>query len=200
MTDFEDQTYVEWIAREARRPVTTDPAARARIMAAVRSEPAPSRRRPFWGRLVEPHLFTASPIASLALAAGLVAIGVFGNAIVNSRDGQSTGRPTEVPSRVDARVPVSHDTVMTFVFIAPHAAKVALVGDFNDWSVDKNLMTRAGNGGVWKITVPLSVGRHLYSFVVDSGQWFPDPRAPLAPDDGFGHSNSVVLVSKGSAL
>jgi len=51
---------------------------------------------------------------------------------------------------------------------------------------------------VWSVTLPLSVGRHLYAFVVDS-QWIADPHAPLAPDDGFGHRNSVVLVRRGSA-
>src|ERR1041385_8024141 len=106
MTESDDQTYVEWIAREARRPVTTDPAARARIMDAVRAEPAPSRRRPFWSRLLEPRLVSASPIAGLALAAGLVGIGVFGGSLMNGRDGLSeTGRPKVVPPQASG-VPV----------------------------------------------------------------------------------------------
>jgi hypothetical protein len=199
MTESDDQTYVEWIAREARRPVVMGPAARTRIMDAVRAEPAPRRR--FWHRLIEPRLISASPIASLALAAGLVGIGVFGGTFVNNRDGlTSTGLPQAVPALPIARVPVS-DTVkvMTFRFIAPQAAKVSLVGDFNGWSVDETPMTRVDNGGVWSVTVPLSVGRHLYSFVVDSQDWIADPRAPVAPDDGFGHANSVVLVSRGSS-
>ena len=37
MIDSEEHPYVEWIAREARRPVLTDPASRARLMAAIRA-------------------------------------------------------------------------------------------------------------------------------------------------------------------
>ena len=36
MTEPELHPYVEWIAREAQRPVITDPSARDRIMAALR--------------------------------------------------------------------------------------------------------------------------------------------------------------------
>ena len=201
MTESEDQTYVEWIAREARRPVVMDPAGRARIMDAVRAEPAP-RRRHFWDRLVEPRLVSASPIASLALAAGLVGIGVFLGSIANSRDdGSAIGQQGAV-SALPTQAPVSNnDSVATFTFrvVAPQAASVSLVGDFNGWSVGKTPMTRVNDGVVWEVTVPLSVGRHEYSFVIDSRNWIADPRAPLSPDDGFGHQNSVVLVNRGSS-
>ena len=81
---------------------------------------------------------------------------------------------------------------MKFVFVAPAAARVSLVGDFNRWDPDATPMQRTG--GTWTVTLPLAAGRHLYSFVVDGTQWMPDPSAPLAPEDGFGHANSVVLV------
>jgi hypothetical protein len=198
MTESEDQTYVEWIAREARRPVVMDPAGRARIMDAVRAEPAPSRGRRFWERFAEPRLISTSPIVGLARAAGLVGIGVLLGSIAFSREGGSaTGQPRAV-SVQPTQTPVS-DTVMTFRFFAPQAASVSLVGDFNGWNVGKTPMTRVNNGVVWEVTVPLSVGRHEYSFVIDSRNWTADPRAPLAPDDGFGHLNSVVLVNRGSS-
>ena len=59
MTDSELHPFVESIAREARRPVVTDPAARERIMAAVRAEPVPVRESGIWSRLVAPRAFTA---------------------------------------------------------------------------------------------------------------------------------------------
>src|SRR5262245_33738232 len=136
MIESEDQTYIEWIAREARRPVVTDPAARVRIMDAVRAAPAPTRRVPFWSRLFEPHLVNASPIAGFALAAGLVGIGVFGGSLLSNRDGRPpVGSSPMVPPR-NVGVPVS-DTVIKFVFFAPQASKVSVVGDFNGWSVDR---------------------------------------------------------------
>jgi Glycogen recognition site of AMP-activated protein kinase len=196
MTDSELHPYVEWIAREARRPVVTDSAARDRIMAAVRAEPVPQRRSAIWGRLVSPRVFSLSPVAGTLLAAGLVGIGVFAGGLVHNRDGQSVaGRPV---AAVAPQLPVS-DTVVRFVYVAPQASKVFVAGDFNGWDTTKTPLVRTSSPGVWSVTLPLSAGRHIYAFVVD-GSWTVDPSAPLAPDDGFGHANSVKLVRGGSSL
>jgi hypothetical protein len=199
VTDSDLHPYVELIAREARRPVVTDPSARERIMAAVRAEPVPHRQTNVWARLLRPRAFNFSPVGGALLAAGLVGIGVLIATIANNRDGQSTvGQP---PVAVASRLPVSPsttDTVVRFVYVAPQADKVFLVGDFNDWDTTKTPLVRAPNGS-WAVTIPLAAGRHLYGFVVD-GSWAADPHAPLAPDDGFGHANSVKLVRRGSSL
>jgi len=197
MTDSELHPYVELIAREAKRPVVSDPAARARIMAAVRAEPIP-QIRPTWQRFLEPRPIRLSPLAATLLAASLVGIGVFGGTVVHNRDAHlpSGGSMTSVAT---TQLPVS-DTVVRFVFIAPRASKVSIVGDFNQWDSTKTPMVRVANGDEWAVTLPLSEGRHLYSFVVDGREWTADPSAPLAPDDGFGHTSSVKLVRRGSAL
>ena len=197
MTDSDLHPYVEWIAREARRPVVVDPAARDRVMAAVRAEPLPRRQSSVWARLVRPRAFNFSPVGGVLLAAGLVGIGVLSGTIANNRGGQTkVGQP---PVAVAPRPPVSSvDTVVKFVYLAPSADKVFLVGDFNGWDTTKTPLSR-GSDGAWTVTIPLSAGRHLYGFVVD-GSWSTDPRAPLAPDDGFGHANSVKFVRRGSSL
>lgn len=196
MTDSDLHPYVEWIAREARRPVVVDQAARDRVMAAVRAEPLPRKQTSVWARLVRPHAFNVSPVGGALLAAGLVGIGVLSGTIANNRDGQSTvGHPNAVAPRLPVSSP---DTVVKFVYLAPRADKVFLVGDFNGWDTTKTPLAR-DNDGSWTVTVPLSAGRHLYGFVVD-GSWSTDPHAPLAPDDGFGHANSVKLVRRGSSL
>jgi hypothetical protein len=196
MTDSDLHPYVEWIAREARRPVVTDAAARDRIMAAVRAEPVPRRQR-VWTRVFQPHVFTLSPIGSALLAAGLVGIGVIAGRIVNNRDvRQPDGQPSVAVAR--PQLPVS-DTVVKFVFVAPQAAKVSLVGDFNGWDATKTPMVRAPHSGLWTVTLPLTAGRHLYSFVVDGTSWSADPAAPIAPGAGFGHANSVKVVGRGSS-
>lgn len=200
MTDSELDPYVEWIAREARRPVVTDAAARERIMAAVRAEPLP-RRSFVWRagdalhRFVEPRAITLSPAWSTLLAAGLVGIGIFAGVATTDRDGRpSAGQPRAVAA---PQLPVS-DTFVKFTVAAPAAHQVFLVGDFNDWDLSKTPMAQADHGGVWSVVVPLPAGRHLYSFVVDGKRWISDPNAPFAPDDGFGHTNSVKIVGRGS--
>ena len=195
MTEPELHPYIEWIAREAQRPVVVDPGARDRIMAAVRAEPAP-RRAPTWSRILRPRTLHVSPLAGTLLAAGLVGIGVIAGTFTTNRDGQSTvGQP---PVAVAPRLPVS-DTVVRFVYVAPQANKVYLVGDFNGWDTNKTPLVRSSAGGVWTVTLPLTAGRHVYGFVVD-GSWSADPHAPLAPDDGFGHANSVKFVRRGTSL
>jgi len=197
MTDSEEHPYVEWIASEARRPVVMDPGARDRIMAAVRAEPVPVPASP-WRRLLRPHVFRMSPAASALLAAGLVGIGVLTGLATSNRGGQkSVERP---PSGVAVSQPPVSDTLVKFVFVAPQAKNVTLVGDFNEWDLTKTPMTRAGDSGLWTVVLPLSAGRHLYAFVVDGSSWVQDPSAPIAPDDGFGHANSVKLVVRGSSL
>jgi len=86
--------------------------------------------------------------------------------------------------------------------VAPHAATVAVVGDFNNWDAQATPMTRTPTGGTWSVALRLPAGRHVYAFVVNgangTSQWVADPTAPLAPEDGLGAPNSVVLVG-GSA-
>ena len=197
MTDSDQlHPYVEWIIREARRPVVSDPDARDRVMAAIHAEPVP-RRQGVWHRILAPRVFSLSPVAGALLAAGLVGIGVITGVFTSNRDGRA---PVEQsPLAVVPQPPVS-DTVVKFVISLPRAQQVSLVGDFNDWDVAKTPMIRSARGGLWTLTVPLRAGRHVYAFVVDGSSWIADPSAPFAPDDGFGHANSVKIVGRGSSL
>ena len=166
-------------------------------MAAVRAEPLPSRPS-IWARVIAPRSWTMSPAAGSLLAAGLVGIGVLAGALVSNRGGRP---PAEQVPPVASGHPVSlqaSDTVVKFVFVAPTAGKVSVVGDFNDWDETRSPMMRLEKDGVWSITMPLSAGRHLYSYIVD-GAWRVDPAAPVA-GDGYGHMNSVKFVGKGSTL
>jgi hypothetical protein len=199
MIDSEQHPYVESIVRDARRPVRTDQAARDRIMAAVRAEPLPERQQPhIWERVFEARTLRLSPAGSALIAAGLVGIGVLAGTFAHNRDVRSQDGPSQMAVVPQSQLPVS-DSAVKFVFVAPQAGRVSVVGDFNGWDSTKTPMVREPHGGVWTVELPLSAGRHLYSFVVD-GSWSADPSAPLAPDEGFGHANSVKVVREGSAL
>jgi hypothetical protein len=189
---------IEQVVAVARRPVSMDPAAKARLLMSVRAESRPARGRPRWAWLTDTRSLRVSPIAGTALAAGLVGIGVLlgldfatPRVAVDARAG-----------RDDAVMPHTRDSVrdgVKFVLVAPQAVRVSLVGDFNRWDPTANPMERTPTGGTWSVVVPLSAGRHEYAFVVDGKQWLPDPSAPLAPVDGLGAPNSVVLVSGSSS-
>ena len=79
-----------------------------------------------------------------------------------------------------------------FVLVAPQAASVSLVGDFNDWDPARAPMQTAQ--GVWATVVRLAPGRYRYAFLVNGVEWRADPGAPAAKDDEFGTPSSVVTV------
>ncbi|OLB19500.1 MAG: hypothetical protein AUH12_00255 [Gemmatimonadetes bacterium 13_2_20CM_69_8] len=98
-------------------------------------------------------------------------------------------RPHEAPPAETAT------RAFQFVVVAPRAARVALVGDFNDWDAARTPMRPSQRGGpVWTAVVPLSPGRYRYAFLVDGSRWLADPAAPAARDDEFGTPSSVVTV------
>lgn len=193
--------FIEWIAREARRPVASAPGARARVMEAVRGTPLPARPRRARRWLTSARPVALSPLTGSLLAAGLVGIGIIAGLSFTHRDGRL---PTEQPAAVAARpqLPVP-DTVLVheFVLEAPGARHVSLVGDFNRWSETATPMKQQDNGR-WVVTLKLPRGLHFYAFVVDSANgsatWTPDPSALRAPDNGLG-SNSMVLIGQGSS-
>jgi hypothetical protein len=205
MIDAELDPIIERIARDARRPTAVDPDAKARLIAAVRAEGAPGAFDDD-SAVVAPARrgISLSTGRFAALAAGLVGIGVLtGWGIRSGRDSQQTGQPlVVVADGPSPRLPGSNtaDTVVTFVFVTNGASKVSLVGDFNQWNADQLPMKRIANSNAWTVTVPLSAGRHIYSFYAvgaDGERWLADPNAPATPDDGFGRRNSVIFVGQG---
>lgn len=200
MSDRNVDPELQWIVTEARRPVSIDPAARARLLDAIRGEPLPQRRPQVMSLLLRPRRIALPPLATAALAAGLVAVG-FVTGYWLHRDGRvAAGQQVAVvaghPQLPDSLTP----RVVKFVLIAPDAKRVAVVGDFNGWDTTANPMTTRTPDGRWTVFVPLRPGLHVYSFVVDGDHFLADPSAPLAPDDGFGtsHKNSVVVVGASS--
>lgn len=199
------------VAALARQPATLNDAVRARVMLAVQTEMlggGPGRERRRFGWALEPRPIRLSPVGAMALAAGLVGIGVAVGVVGRARTFLAPEqRPAAVAAATaapyqgttPAGVPVvpagSAAAQVKFVFIAPQASQVTVVGNFNGWNPSAHPMQRTPTGGTWTVTVPLEAGRHEYSFVVDGSHWVPDPSAPLASKDGFGTANSVLLVS-----
>jgi len=94
-----------------------------------------------------------------------------------------------LPTRHEATVP----RLTPFVLTAPHAVRVAVVGDFNDWDPHATPLERLG-ADAWGVMVPLRPGRYRYSFVLDGSRWIADPAAPQSSDDDFGPRSSVLTI------
>jgi len=74
-------------------------------------------------------------------------------------------------------------------------SRVAVVGDFNDWNPDKNLLRDEDGDGIWTVTLNLEPGRYEYMFILDGQKWVPDPEAYRYVRDGFGNKNAVIEIN-----
>ncbi|HEX4683343.1 MAG TPA: isoamylase early set domain-containing protein [Gemmatimonadaceae bacterium] len=80
-----------------------------------------------------------------------------------------------------------------FSVVAPAAASVSIVGDFNHWDPATLPMRRSADGRTWEVEVRLPLGRYSYAYLVD-GKLATDPAAPRGASDDFGTPNSVIMV------
>jgi hypothetical protein len=184
MHDSERDELIGRIADELRAPVALAQGFDASVMAEVRRPAGRWRAAARWW--TEPRL-RLSPLVGLAWAAGLAAVALLGaRALERPLRGTGTAQDT-------ALAPEAGTQVVQFVLVAPRAASVALVGDFNDWDPSRTPLRPAATG-VWSVHVPLQPGQHQYAFVVDGKDWQPDPAAPTAVTDDFGSPNSVITV------
>jgi hypothetical protein len=149
--------------------------------------PATASARHSWWR--RERVFRVSPLAGLALAAGIGAIIVVSSVTLGSRISTRAAAPAQVAQTAKP------DTVqlVRFVFVDPRAASVELVGDFNEWARGTTELKRSGAPGVWAVSLPLSPGRHEYAFIINGSRWVADPLAVRSTDD-FGTESSVIRV------
>ena len=184
----EDDRLTGQIREAYTRPIPGEDAARARVLERVR------RERAEHGSGAGGRWLRVTPLAAAASLIAVLAIGAVGGAAwMKARTGARAPEPATVG--IDGE-----QTTVTFVFRAPGASHVALVGDFNGWDPQATPLRRAALGDAWTAEVPLHRGLHVYAFVIDGEEWFPDPGAPLAPETGYGRRNSVVVVGEGDAL
>ncbi|HTI06339.1 MAG TPA: hypothetical protein VL549_13595 [Gemmatimonadales bacterium] len=156
---------VERVIEQLRRPVGIDPALDARVLREIAADARPEAALRAKPRMIWPWLAVAAVLAAVIVA-----------------------RPW-------ARRDVAGETPFQFVLVAPQAASVSLVGDFNDWDPNRAPMQVAH--GVWAAVVQLPPGRYRYAFLVNGVEWRSDPTAPHASDDEFGTPSSVVTVTGG---
>ncbi len=103
------------------------------------------------------------------------------------------------PRTVDQHAPVISSTSQSvpaevmahFEISLANVQQVALVGDFNGWDTDKNLLTRT-TAATWKIDLPIAKGSYQYLFLIDGTLWKTDPTRETRVPDGFGGFNTVI--------
>jgi hypothetical protein len=201
VSEHEIDPFIEEIAGELKRPVRFDSTFESRVMAAIDPSPSNSmepRKSTPW--LLRPRILYVSPLAGLAVAAGLVAIITMSvlrtapNEKVVAKDTADTAfvlPPTNL--RNVTKSPVPMPVTAPFTYIDRHAKSVYVVGNFNDWDATKTPLTLSADS-VWTGNIMVMPGRYEYQLVVD-GKWIADPGAQQTAASEFGTANSVLTVS-----
>ena len=138
-----------------------------------------------------PRLRRVSLSLPLAIAAGIVCALVGAGATLMLR--QPAPATTVATATAPSTAPSAVMLPVRFSLDAPNAARVTIVGDFNDWNPTTLPMRRSADGRIWEVEVRLPLGRYNYAFLVD-GRLARDPQAPSTADDDFGTANSVLMV------
>jgi len=137
----------------------------------------------------------------ISAAAGLVAAAAVAGFVI--RGTISSPEPTHVAPTPAAVTPAAFSAeravapiVEQFVFKAPDARHVAVVGDFNRWDPSIAPMVRSSDGELWSVSIPIMPGRHVYAFMVNDSLLVLDPRAPKSRDPDLGAEGSVRMVER----
>lgn len=176
MDESMNESMNESVAKAARLMRTEIPvrsAWRDALLSRIESDGEVSRRSRRW---------TIPPVVAIAAGVLLVLLGAAGATLVSRASSRSTA----------ATLLSSATPMVRFVYVAPGATRVSVVGDFNQWNPTAVPLRRL-NDGTWIADVPLMPGRYAYAFVVD-GKLEADPNAPRAADSDFGVANSILMV------
>ena len=198
-----DDELIERAAEALRRPMPMDPAVDARVMATVHALPrhrqAPARG--WWSWLTQSRTVRVSPLGALAAAAAVLIAAVVVVPRLTPTTGSDPVTAVVQPPAAERFGSTASDSthVVQFVFVAPRARSVSLVGDFNNWEMDATPLAAGPARSVWTVQLRLPNGRHRYAFVVDDSTWAADPAAPPAAGDDFGMPSSVVTVTGSSS-
>src|SRR2546426_6065781 len=165
-----DDRWDDQVRDAYRRPIAGEERARGQVIARLREEPAPRRAR--WsGWWLDPDAIRVRPLLAVASLIAVLGIGAGGGAWWAASRGASIGSP---PSATVIARPTARGagalvgaTAVTFVFRAPGASRVSLVGDFNGWDAEATPLRRATLGDTWIAPVPLERGLHAYAVVID---------------------------------
>jgi len=87
---------------------------------------------------------------------------------------------------------VTSKNMILFRTYRPQARMISLVGDFNGWNPEHDLMKR-GYDGIWRLEKRLSAGVYRYKFIVD-GEWVPDLFNPQSASDSAGDICSIIKI------
>ena len=83
--------------------------------------------------------------------------------------------------------------IIEFRIYNPHARLISIVGDFNNWNPESDLLEK-DKKGVWRLEKRLSRGLYRYKYIID-GDWTVDLYNDDTASDGMGGICSLIRVN-----
>ncbi|KJJ86065.1 chromosome partitioning protein ParA [Candidatus Omnitrophus magneticus] len=83
--------------------------------------------------------------------------------------------------------------VKEFLYRAPEAGAVYVLGDFNGWKKTEAAKLAKDDDGSWRAHLSLKKGKYRYKYLVDE-TWVNDPINPEIEENAFGSVDSVVTI------
>jgi len=81
-----------------------------------------------------------------------------------------------------------------FAVWAPNAEAVSVIGDFNHWNPENDLLKK-GDDGIWRLRKRIPTGMYRYRYIID-GAWQPDIYNPLSGSDDTGEICSILKIEE----
>ncbi len=184
----------------------------ASLHARILSSLPDSRRGSPWSRWRRPAAAVAA--AAMAAAAAILLSVVFpGREAPKETVVAKVPAPAESPSVPAPRLPEAPKAVspspvpkvqvireVRIYFYYPPARSVAVTGDFNGWDPEGVPLSPSGKPGLWETQLKLRPGAYSYNFIVDGNVLVPDPNAAAQSPDGYGGTDSILLVKNGNRV
>ena len=101
--------------------------------------------------------------------------------------------PEPMQNGFQSRIAGPLGNLRDFIFNAPGAREVHLVGDFNHWQISSDSLLWQREEGLWQKRIFLERGRYRYKFVID-GRWVTDPSNDTIEPNPFGGLDSVLEI------
>jgi len=77
---------------------------------------------------------------------------------------------------------------------APTASRISLVGEFNNWDSNSNIMKRLKSGD-FTLTLDLKPGKEYhFRYLTNNSQWINDECADKYESNPYGSENSVIVL------
>lgn len=85
--------------------------------------------------------------------------------------------------------------IQKFLFRFPDAKTISLVGDFNNWDANQNIMKK-NDDGIWSVDVEINYGYYRYKYLIDSLFLLNDPFANMYIPGDNGELYSLLIINE----